>query len=97
MRGLLYFRIAANFGADWAEDVCSLERVGILHSLKLGTPSHELLTLTLTLTLTLPLTLPRTLTLTRTRTRTCAVQYSIPASTTSRVAVSVESSRHCTW
>ena len=43
MRGLLYFRIAANFGADWAEDVCSLERVGILHSLKLGTLSHEFL------------------------------------------------------
>jgi len=30
MRYLLYFRIAANFGADWAEDVCSLERVTIL-------------------------------------------------------------------
>ena len=30
MRSLLYFRIAANFGADWAEDVCSLERVGVL-------------------------------------------------------------------
>ena len=30
MRTLLYIRIAANFGADWAEDVCSLERVGIL-------------------------------------------------------------------
>lgn len=43
MRGLLYFRIAANFGADWAEDVCSLERVGILHSLKLGTLSREFL------------------------------------------------------
>lgn len=30
MRFLLYFRVAANFGADWAEDVCSLERIGIL-------------------------------------------------------------------
>ena len=45
-RSLRYFTsagIAANFGADWAEDVCSLERVGILHSLKLGTLSHEFL------------------------------------------------------
>merc|ERR1711924_448629 len=30
MRCLLYLRIAANFGADWAEDVCSLERIGLL-------------------------------------------------------------------
>jgi len=30
MRGLLYLRVAANFGADWAEDVCSLERIGVL-------------------------------------------------------------------
>lgn len=30
MRSLLYLRIAANFGADWAEDVCSLERIGML-------------------------------------------------------------------
>lgn len=30
MRALLYTRIAANFGADWAEDVCSLERIGFL-------------------------------------------------------------------
>ena len=30
MRGLLYLRIGANFGADWAEDVCSLERIGLL-------------------------------------------------------------------
>eukprot|EP00927_Polykrikos_kofoidii_P055050 TRINITY_DN49368_c0_g1_i1.p1 TRINITY_DN49368_c0_g1~~TRINITY_DN49368_c0_g1_i1.p1 ORF type:complete len:427 (+),score=85.28 TRINITY_DN49368_c0_g1_i1:51-1331(+) len=30
MAFLLLFRIAANFGADWAEDVCSLERVGVL-------------------------------------------------------------------
>ena len=30
MRALLYFRILTNFGADWAEDVCSLERVGFL-------------------------------------------------------------------
>ena len=30
MKFLLYFRIAANFGADWAEDVCSLERIGLL-------------------------------------------------------------------
>ena len=30
MRGLLYLRVAANFGADWAEDVCSLERIGLL-------------------------------------------------------------------
>ena len=38
MRFLLYFRIVANFGADWAEDVCSLERVSILPK---GTLSHE--------------------------------------------------------
>uniref|UniRef100_A0A7S3S7V3 Uncharacterized protein n=1 Tax=Emiliania huxleyi TaxID=2903 RepID=A0A7S3S7V3_EMIHU len=38
MRLLLYFRVAANFGADWAEDVCSLERVGILPA---GTLSVE--------------------------------------------------------
>jgi len=30
MRALLYLRIGANFGADWAEDICSLERVSIL-------------------------------------------------------------------
>jgi len=30
MRSLLYRRVAANFGADWAEDVCSLERIGML-------------------------------------------------------------------
>jgi len=30
MRALLYIRVAANFGADWAEDVCSLERIGLL-------------------------------------------------------------------
>jgi hypothetical protein len=30
LRALLYLRVAANFGADWAEDVCSLERVGLL-------------------------------------------------------------------
>jgi len=30
MRGLLFLRVAANFGADWAEDVCSLERIGLL-------------------------------------------------------------------
>ena len=30
MRALLYFRIAANFGADWAEDLCSLERIGLV-------------------------------------------------------------------
>jgi len=30
MRGLLFLRVAANFGADWAEDVCSLERLGLL-------------------------------------------------------------------
>ena len=30
--------IAANFGADWAEDVCSLERIGILRA---GTLSVE--------------------------------------------------------
>jgi len=38
MRFLLYVRIAANFGADWAEDVCSLERVGVLPA---GTLSVE--------------------------------------------------------
>jgi len=38
MRFLLYFRVAANFGADWAEDVCSLERVSVLPS---GTLSVE--------------------------------------------------------
>ena len=38
MRSLLYFRIAANFGADWAEDVCSLERIGMLPK---GTLSTE--------------------------------------------------------
>lgn len=38
MRILLYIRIAANFGADWAEDVCSLERIGILRA---GTLSVE--------------------------------------------------------
>jgi len=30
MRLLLYIRVAANLGADWAEDVCSLERIGFL-------------------------------------------------------------------
>ena len=30
MRALLLLRVAANFGADWAEDVCSLERIGLL-------------------------------------------------------------------
>ena len=30
MRFLLHFRIGANFGADWAEDICSLERIGLL-------------------------------------------------------------------
>jgi hypothetical protein len=30
MRALLVLRIGANSGADWAEDVCSLERMGIL-------------------------------------------------------------------
>jgi len=30
MRVQLFIRVAANFGADWAEDVCSLERIGIL-------------------------------------------------------------------
>jgi len=38
MSFLLYFRIAANFGADWAEDVCSLERIGVLPK---GTLSDE--------------------------------------------------------
>ena len=38
MRLLLYFRVAANLGADWAEDVCSLERVGLLPA---GTLSVE--------------------------------------------------------
>lgn len=30
MSALLFLRIAANFGADWAEDVCSLERAAVL-------------------------------------------------------------------
>ena len=30
MRFLLYSRLVANLGADWAEDVCSLERIGVL-------------------------------------------------------------------
>jgi len=30
MRVLFYTRIGANFGADWAEDTCSLERIGVL-------------------------------------------------------------------
>jgi len=30
LRALLYLRVAANFGADWAEDICSLERIGML-------------------------------------------------------------------
>jgi len=30
MRWLLYLRVAANLGADWAEDICSLERIGFL-------------------------------------------------------------------
>jgi len=30
LRVLLYLRVAANLGADWAEDVCSLERIGFL-------------------------------------------------------------------
>jgi len=38
MKFLLFFRVAANFGADWAEDVCSLERVGMLPA---GTLSVE--------------------------------------------------------
>lgn len=38
MRGLLRLRAAANFGADWAEDVCSLERIGFLPR---GTLSRE--------------------------------------------------------
>jgi len=38
MQFLLFFRVAANFGADWAEDVCSLERVGVLPA---GTLSTE--------------------------------------------------------
>jgi len=38
MKFLLFFRVAANFGADWAEDVCSLERVGLLPA---GTLSVE--------------------------------------------------------
>jgi hypothetical protein len=37
---VLYLRIAANFGADWAEDACSLERMGFLKS---GTLSAEFL------------------------------------------------------
>ena len=36
----LYLRIVANFGADWAEDICSLERMGFLKS---GTLSTEFL------------------------------------------------------
>ena len=38
MRLFLWVRIGANFGADWAEDVCSLERMGFLPS---GTLSVE--------------------------------------------------------
>ncbi len=38
MRALLYLRVAANLGADWAEDVCSLERIGFLPA---GTLSVE--------------------------------------------------------
>jgi len=38
MRALLWLRIGANFGADWAEDVCSLERIGLLPA---GTLSVE--------------------------------------------------------
>ena len=38
MRALLYVRIFANFGADWAEDACSLERMGILPAGTLGGP-----------------------------------------------------------
>jgi len=38
LRALLYLRVAANFGADWAEDVCSLERIGFLPA---GTLSVE--------------------------------------------------------
>jgi len=30
LRVLLYLRVAANLGADWAEDVCSLVRIGFL-------------------------------------------------------------------
>ena len=30
MRACLYLRLFANIGADWAEDVCSLERIGFL-------------------------------------------------------------------
>jgi hypothetical protein len=30
MKVLLWARIAANLGADWAEDLCSLERIGML-------------------------------------------------------------------
>jgi len=37
MKFLLFFRVAANFGADWAEDVCSLERVGVLPAGTLST------------------------------------------------------------
>ena len=40
MKLFLMVRIAANFGADWAEDVCSLERMGFLPS---GTLSVEFL------------------------------------------------------
>jgi len=38
MSFLLLFRIGVNFGADWAEDVCSLARVGVLPA---GTLSIE--------------------------------------------------------
>ena len=38
MRLFLWVRILANFGADWAEDVCSLERMGFLPA---GTLSVE--------------------------------------------------------
>ena len=40
LRALLFLRVAANFGADWAEDVCSLERIGLLPK---GTLSTEFL------------------------------------------------------
>lgn len=40
MRLFLCVRIAANFGADWAEDACSLERMGFLPA---GTLSPEFL------------------------------------------------------
>ena len=38
MKLFLWVRIGANFGADWAEDVCSLERMGFLPA---GTLSVE--------------------------------------------------------